>query len=101
MATKSDLIDQIQKTVEGLDRKAATEAVDAVFESISKSLQEGERVQVAGFGTFAISERMERQGRNPQTGASITIPASTGVRFKAGKRLKAAVGTGSTGPRRK
>lgn len=100
MAGKKDLVEHLVGTVEGLTKKTAAEAVDAIFESISQSLQESERVQVPGFGTFLVSERAARLGRNPQTGEEMEIPASRGVRFKAGRRLKNAVGTSSTGPRR-
>ena len=91
MAVKADLTDHLAGTVEGVTKKTAGEAVDAVFECITDALADGERVQVPGFGTFSVSERAERQGRNPATGETITIPASKNVRFKAGKNLKEAV----------
>ena len=91
MAGKNDIIDHIADNVEGLTKKQAGEVLEAAFGFISDTLAGGDRVQVAGFGTFNISERAERQGRNPQTGEAMTIPASKGVRFKAGKQLKDAV----------
>lgn len=93
MAGKTDIVDYIVNEVEGLTKKAAGEAVDAVFNYIRHCLAEDDqtKVQVPGFGTFQVSHRKERQGRNPQTGKTITIPASKGVSFKAGKGLKDAV----------
>ena len=91
MAGKSDIIEHVANTVEGLTKKQAGDAVEAVFDSITESLADGDRVQVAGFGTFNVSHRDERQGRNPQTGETITIAASKSVRFKVGKQLKEAV----------
>ena len=91
MAGKNDIIDNVLNNVEGLTKKQAAEAADAVFNYITTTLAGGERVAVTGFGTFNISHREERQGRNPQTGESITIAASNNVRFKAGKQLKDAV----------
>ena len=66
-------------------RLAATEKI---FDHIGKNLAKGERVQIAGFGTFTVSERAARQGRNPKTKEAITIAASKNVRFKVGKQLK-------------
>jgi DNA-binding protein HU-beta len=91
MAGKADIIDHLANNVDGLTKKQAGEAVEAAFDCISQALAGGDRVQIPGFGSFQVSERKERQGRNPQTGATITIPASKGVSFKAGKALKDAV----------
>ena len=74
-----------------LTKKEAGLAVDAVFESIQKSLSDGEKVQLIGFGNFEVRERAARKGRNPQTGKEIDIPASKVPAFKAGKALKDAV----------
>ena len=90
MASKGDLIECVANNAD-LTKRAAAAAVEAVFDCFAKSLADGDRVQVAGFGTFQISERKERQGRNPQTGAPMTIKASKNVRFKAGKALKDSV----------
>ncbi|MGB5031554.1 MAG: HU family DNA-binding protein, partial [Saprospiraceae bacterium] len=62
-------------------------AVDSVLESIEKSLKKGDRVTLVGFGTFAVSVRKAREGRNPATGKTIKIPKKKVVRFKAGKGL--------------
>ena len=91
MAGKSDIVDHVVNNVEGLTKKQAGEALESVFGYISDQLADGERVQVAGFGTFSISHREEREGRNPRTGEKIPISASNSVRFKPGKRLKAGV----------
>ena len=88
MAGKSDIVDHVVSSVEGLTKKQAGEALDAVFGYISEQLVGGDRVQVAGFGTFTVSERGERQGRNPRTGETMTIAASKNARFKAAKALK-------------
>ena len=88
MAGKADIVDGVAEKVEGCTKKQAAEAFDAVFEGITKQLKKGERVQVPGFGSFAISKRAARQGRNPKTGEAIKIKASKSVRFKVGKELK-------------
>lgn len=90
MAGKADIVDHVANSTD-LNKGQAAEALDAVFEAIQAQLVDGERVQISGFGSFSLSERKERQGRNPATGESITIPASKLVRFKPGKNLKEAV----------
>lgn len=75
----------------GLSKTDANNAVDAIFDSISKALKKGDDVRLAGFGTFKVSKRAARTGRNPQTGATIDIPASKQPKFSAGKGLKDAV----------
>lgn len=75
----------------GLTKKDAEKAIDALFACISDALVDEEKVQIVGFGTFETKQREERKGRNPQTGAEITIPASKNPTFKAGKGLKDAV----------
>lgn len=72
----------------GITKKDAAQAVDAVFEAITNEVVAGNKVTVTGFGTFEPKAREARQGRNPQTGEAITIPAHTAVTFKAGKGLK-------------
>ena len=75
----------------GLTKADATRAIDATFESIVGALKGGDKVPVAGFGTFAVSRRAARVGHNPQTGAAVQIPARNAVTFKAGSALKDAV----------
>ena len=73
------------------ERADLTKAVEALVGTITEALKRGEEVRIAGFGTFGISERGERQGRNPQTGAPITTAASKAARFTAGKAVKDAL----------
>ncbi|MDH5042578.1 HU family DNA-binding protein [Enterococcus faecalis] len=87
---KTELINAVSDSA-NLTKKEAGLAVDAVFESIQKSLSNGEKVQLIGFGNFEVRERAARKGRNPQTGDEIEIPASKVPAFKAGKALKDAV----------
>ncbi|KGP73006.1 DNA-binding protein [Pontibacillus yanchengensis Y32] len=87
---KTDLINAVAEKSD-LSKKDATQAVDAVFESISDSLQNGDKVQLIGFGNFEVRERAARKGRNPQTGEEIEISASKVPAFKPGKALKDAV----------
>ncbi len=91
MAGKADIVDAVADAVEGLTKKQATEAFDAVFEAISGSLVDGDRVGIPGFGSFSISHRAARTGINPATRQPIQIAASNGVKFKPGKELKDAV----------
>jgi len=85
-----DLIAAVAEETE-LSRAKAAEAVDAVFGAIEKALKNQEEVRLVGFGTFVTAERKAGTGRNPRTGEEMEIPASTTVRFKAGKGLKDAV----------
>ena len=88
MASKADIVEHIANSVDGLTKKAAGEAFEAVIESISKSLKKGERVQVPGFGSFAVSKRGARKGRNPKTGEKVMVPPKRIPYFKPGKDLK-------------
>ena len=63
-------------------------ALKAFIDTVTEELKNGGKVQLVGFGTFEVTERAERQGRNPKTGETITIPASKSPKFKAGKALK-------------
>lgn len=90
MAGKADIVDYVADAT-GLTKKQAAEAFDAVFDSITDVLVDGDRVQVPSFGSFSVSERAARQGRNPATGETIHIPASKNAKFKAGKDLKEAL----------
>lgn len=99
MAGKAELVNSIVDSVDGITRRQATAAFDAVFGAISDALKAGESAKIPGFGSFSVSERGARKGRNPATGESITIKASKGVRFKVGKELKEAVNTKRRGRR--
>lgn len=87
---KTELINTVAEK-SSLSKKDATSAVDAVFESITESLQNANKVQLIGFGNFEVRERAARKGRNPQTGEEIDIAASKVPAFKPGKALKDAV----------
>lgn len=87
---KSELVELIAKET-GLTKADATRSLEATFNVISKALSKGEKVPVPGFGTFNVSKRKAREGRNPATGATIKIPARKAVTFKAGTALKDAV----------
>ena len=84
---KTELINQVAE-LSGLSKKDAGKAVDAVFEAIGDALQNGDKVQLVGFGNFEVRERSARKGRNPQTGEEIEIAASKIPAFKPGKQLK-------------
>ena len=87
---KAELVEAIAEKT-GLTKADANRALEATFEVITKALKKGERVPVAGFGTFNVSKRKAREGRNPQTGETVKIPAREAVTFKAGTALKDAV----------
>jgi nucleoid DNA-binding protein len=86
---KADLVNEVAKVLK--TKKDAQSAVDVVLSSITKALVNGDAVSLAGFGTFKVSERKARKGRNPQTGEEIYIAASRVPKFVAGKPLKDAV----------
>lgn len=90
MANKADLIEGVVSKTD-LTKKDATAAVEALFDVVTETLADGERVQVIGFGSFEVRDRAARKGRNPQTGDEIEIPATKVPAFKAGKGLKDAV----------
>ena len=83
---KGDLIDAIA-TGADLSKADAGRALDATIEAITKTLKKGDKVTLVGFGTFSVSKRAARNGRNPQTGATIKIKAKKVARFKPGKEL--------------
>ena len=85
--TKADLIESVANKTE-LPKAIAERAVTAVFDDIVSALKGGDKVSISGFGTFAVSSRKARTGRNPKTGDTIEIAASKSAKFKAGKSLK-------------
>jgi DNA-binding protein HU-beta len=87
---KQDLVTIVAEAGD-LPKGRAGDVLDAVFEAITKSLKKKQEVRLVGFGTFSTSKRKAGKGRNPRTGEEIKIPATTTVRFKAGKGLKDAV----------
>ena len=74
-----------------LSKKDAEAALKAFIDVVSEEMKKGEKVQLVGFGTFEVSERAAREGRNPQTGETMTLAACKAPKFKAGKALKDAV----------
>ncbi len=88
--TKNELVEKIAGGA-GISKKEAEAALEAVTAGISGALASGDNVKLVGFGTFTVSQRQARIGRNPKTGEAIDIPASKAVKFKAGKGLKDAV----------
>lgn len=87
---KSELIEKVAASAD-IPKAVAGRALDAVLETVTQALKEGDSVVLVGFGTFAVKERAARTGRNPQTGAEIQIAAATVPSFKPGKALKDAV----------
>ncbi len=87
---KAELIDAIADSA-GLTKADAKKALDAFIESTTEALKGGDRVALVGFGSFSVSERSARTGRNPQTGKELTIPAKKVVKFKVGQDLAEAV----------
>jgi len=84
---KTEMIEAVAAKA-GLGKKESKAAVEAVFAAISEELAAGNKVAMAGFGTFDVSERAARTCRNPQTGATMEVPASKAVAFKAASALK-------------
>ena len=84
---KADLVAAMAEKA-GVSKKDAEASLKAFTDVVAEELKKGEKIQLVGFGTFEVSERAARTGRNPQTGAEMTIAASTAPKFKAGKALK-------------
>ena len=87
---KVELVEAVAKNA-GLTKADAARALDATLAAITKALKSGDKVPLVGFGTFAVSKRAARVGRNPQTGAEVKIAARNAVSFKAGAALKDAI----------
>lgn len=87
---KSELVEAVAERAD-ISKAAASRAVDAMVDTISDTLRDGDQVTLVGFGTFLTRQREARQGRNPRTGENIQIKASRVPSFKAGKGLKDAV----------
>ncbi len=88
---KAELIDKIAKD-SGVTKVQANDALDAFTNAVVGSLKKGDKVTLVGFGTFSVSERSARNGRNPQTGEVIKIKARKVPRFKAGKEFSTKIG---------
>lgn len=87
---KADLIDKIAKDVR-ISKTASAKAIESLVDGITRALKKGDRVALVGFGTFTVSRRKARVGRNPQTGEQIEIKARKVARFRPGKDLSAAI----------
>ena len=87
---KSELIDAIA-TEADITKAAAKKALDSFLNNVTKALKKGDKVTLVGFGTFSVSSRSAREGINPQTKATIKIPAKKVAKFKAGAELSSAV----------
>ena len=87
---KTELIAAVAEKTD-LSKKDADAAVSAVLSAITDALKAGDKIQLVGFGTFEVRNRAAKQGRNPRTGETMTVPASKVPAFKAGKALKDAV----------
>ncbi len=88
--TKSEFVDQVADRA-GLSKKDASDAVDAMLETIEETLKRGSEITFSGFGKFSVSARSAREGRNPATGEKIQIGASKVPKFTAGASLKKAI----------
>lgn len=84
---KSDLVDAVAAAAD-ISKSDAAKAVDGVFDAIGDALKKGDDVRLSGFGSFHVTKRAAREGRNPKTGKTIKIAASKSAKFKAGKGLK-------------
>jgi DNA-binding protein HU-beta len=87
---KGDLIEKVAKEC-GLSKAATDQALNSVLDAITEAVAAGDKVTLIGFGTFSVSARSAREGRNPQTGDTIQIPAKKIVKFKAGSKLSDAM----------
>jgi len=87
---KSELINQIAESAD-INKKEAGAALDSFMAAITGTLKKDDKVTLVGFGTFSVSKRTARDGRNPQTGKTIKIPAKNVAKFKVGKKLDEAV----------
>ena len=88
--TKAELIEALVKKL-AISKTQANESIDIILDQITKALSKGDQVTLTGFGTFKVSKRAARTGRNPKTGEALKIPAMNVPKFKAGKGLKDAV----------
>ncbi|MFQ5480395.1 MAG: integration host factor subunit alpha [Thermodesulfobacteriota bacterium] len=91
--TKADIVERIYEKV-GYSKKDVANVVEEIFGSIKASLEEGEKVKISGFGNFNVRHKTARRGRNPQTGADITIEERKVMTFKASQILKKAINSG-------
>jgi integration host factor subunit beta len=93
--TKADLIDEVARVVE-MTRKDSEVIVETIFDSVVRSLHQGEKIEIRGFGSFRTRQRQPRVGRNPKTGSRVDVPAKRIPYFKPSKELKDLVNGGET-----
>jgi integration host factor subunit beta len=86
--TKAQIIERVSEQVAGLTKRQAEIVVNTIFNSIRQSLQRGDKTEIRGFGSFRLRSRRMKEGRNPKTGATVSVPAKKVPFFKAGKELK-------------
>ena len=94
--TKAELVEDVARAAE-LTKKDAERLVEIVFESIIETLNQGEKIELRGFGSFRVRERGARRGRNPKTGDPVSIPAKRVPYFKPGKELKELINDENSG----
>ncbi len=90
--TKAQLIDEVARVAD-LSRKQAELIIDVFFQSVVNALERGEKIELRGFGSFRIRQRNARQGRNPKTGETVSVPAKRIPYFKPGRELKELLNT--------
>jgi integration host factor subunit beta len=95
--TKADLIEEVSRVVE-MTRKESEVIVEAIFDSIVRSLRGGDKIEIRGFGSFRTRQRQPRVGRNPKTGARVEVPAKKIPYFKPSKELKDVVNNSTAAP---
>lgn len=93
--TKADLIEEVSRVVE-VTRKESEVIVETIFESVVKSLRDGDKVEVRGFGSFRTRERRGRIGRNPKSGEKVSVPPKTIPFFKPSKELRDIINSSSS-----
>ncbi len=86
--TKSDLIERVAQRLPHISKKDTETVVNTIFDSMTESLKQGDRIEIRGFGSFQVKIREAREGRNPKTGDEVKIPAKRAPFFKVGKELK-------------
>jgi integration host factor subunit beta len=86
--TKAQLIENVSEQTPGLTKHQTEAIVNAIFNSIKEALAKGDKIEIRGFGSFRLRQRRMREGRNPKTGAAVSVPAKKVPFFKAGKELK-------------
>ena len=89
--TKADIVEKVYQALGSFSKKDASEVVEAVFETIKETLEEGEKIKISGFGNFVVRQKKERTGRNPQTGEEIKIAPRKVLTFKPSQVLKNAI----------